>query len=66
MQWPWLTNHARVGYAMTRFQIIDQINGLQKILFQTLFQESSKPGERKNLFAISRLYSNLSDAQHDE
>ncbi len=56
-----LINHARVGYAFSHFQIIDQINGIQKILFQTLLQESSKPGERKNLFAISRLSSNLLD-----
>jgi hypothetical protein len=56
-----LSNHARVGYALSHFQIIDQIKGIQKILFQTLLEESSKPSERKNLFAISRLSSNLLD-----
>ena len=49
-----LTNHARVGYALSHFQVIDQIKGIQKILFQTLLEESSKPSEKKNLFAMSR------------
>jgi hypothetical protein len=56
-----LINHARVGYALSHFHIIDKIHGIQKILFQTLLEESSKPSERKNLFAISRLSSNLLD-----
>ncbi len=56
-----LINHARVGYALSHFQIIDKIQGIQKILFQTLLEESSKPKEKKNLFAISRLSSNLMD-----
>ena len=56
-----LTNHARVGYALSHFQVIDQIKGMQKILFQTLLEESSKPSEKKNLFAMSRLASNLLD-----
>ena len=56
-----LTNHARVGYALGHFQVIDQIKGVQKILFQTLLEESSKPSEKKNLFAMSRLASNLLD-----
>lgn len=54
-----LTNHARVGFALAHFSVIDQIKGMQKILFQTLLEESSKPSERKNLFAISRLVTNL-------
>ena len=56
-----LTNHARVGYALSHFRVIDQIEATQKILFQTLLEESSKSVERKNLFAISRLASNLLD-----
>jgi hypothetical protein len=56
-----LTNHARVGFALSHFTVIDQIRGIQKILFQTLLEESSKPSEKKNLFAISRLASNLLD-----
>ena len=56
-----LTNHARVGYALSHFSAIDQIKGIQKILFQTLLEESSKPSEKKNLFAMSRLASNLLD-----
>ena len=56
-----LTNYARVGYALSHFQVIDQIKGMQKILFQTLLEESSKPSEKKNLFAMSRLASNLLD-----
>ena len=54
-----LTNHARVGFALSHFQVIDQIQGIQKILFQTLLEESSKSDGKKNLFAISRLASNL-------
>ena len=56
-----LINHARVGHALSHFQIIDQIKGIQKILFQTLLEESSKSSDKKNLFAISRLSSNLLD-----
>ena len=56
-----LGNHARVGYALSHFQIIDQIKAIQKILFQSLLMESSKSVEKKNLFAISRLSSNLLD-----
>lgn len=36
-----LTNHARVGYAVSHFRVIDQIEATQKILFQTLLEESS-------------------------
>jgi hypothetical protein len=54
-----LSNHARVGYALSHFEIIDQIKGIQKILFQSLLMESSKSWEQINLFAISRLSSSL-------
>jgi hypothetical protein len=56
-----LANHSRVGFAVQHFKIIDQIEDLQKILFQTLMEESSKPSKRKNLFAISRVASNILD-----
>lgn len=46
---------------MAHFKVIDQIEGMQKILFQTLLEESSKSSEKKNLFAISRLVTNLLD-----
>jgi hypothetical protein len=48
------TNHTRVGYALSHFQVMDQIKGMQKILFQALLEESSKLSEKKNLFAMSR------------
>jgi hypothetical protein len=54
-----LINHARVGYALSHFQIIDTIKGIQKILLQSLLMESSKSVEKKNLFAMSRLASSL-------
>lgn len=54
-----LSEHARVGFALSHFRHIEQVRTVQKILFQTLLDESSKPIEKRNLFAMSRISANM-------
>ena len=54
-----LTEHTKVGFALNHFKHIESIENVQKILFQTLADEHSKPAEKKNLFAIARLATNV-------
>ena len=50
-----LAEHTRVGFALNHFKHIESIENVQKILFQTLIEEHSRPSENKNLFAIAKL-----------
>lgn len=50
-----LTEHTRVGFVLEHFKHIKSIENVQKILFQTLINEHSRPSENKNLFAIAKI-----------
>ena len=54
-----LSEHARVGFALNHFNHIRSLENIQKILFQTVIDEYSKPPEERNLFAISRITGNM-------
>lgn len=54
-----LSEHARIGFALSHFRQIEEVHTIQKILFQTLLDESSKPTEKRNLFAKSRISANM-------
>jgi hypothetical protein len=54
-----LNEHIRVGFAMNHFKYIQSIESLQKILFCSISDETSKPPESRNLFAISRIAANM-------
>ena len=54
-----LEEHTRIGYALNHINWIDDIDRMQKILFQSMHQESSKSAEKKNLFSMSRIATNI-------
>ena len=54
-----LSEHTRVGFALNHFNHIRSLENIQKILFQTVIDEYSKPPEERNLFAISRIAGNM-------
>jgi len=54
-----LSEHTRVGFALNDFNHIRSLENIQKILFQTVIDEYSKPPEERNLFAISRIAGNM-------
>lgn len=54
-----LAHHSCIGFAHNHINWMDEIERMQKILFQTVYQESVKPAEKKNLFAMSRIATNI-------
>jgi hypothetical protein len=54
-----LVHHGRIGYALKHFKFMDDIECAQKILFQSILEESNQPREKKNLFLVSRIATNI-------
>jgi hypothetical protein len=54
-----MNEHIRVGFALSHFRYIHSLEYLQKILFKTIAEESSKPSNKINLFGLSRLATNI-------
>lgn len=54
-----LTEHGRIGIALKLFEIIDSIERVQTFLFQSLREEFMKPMEKRNLFSVARIATNI-------
>lgn len=54
-----LTHHGKIGFALNHINWMDDIERANKILFQEMYQESVRPPEKKNLFAMSRIATNI-------
>lgn len=50
-----LTEHARIGFALKHFEIMDGIELTLRILFRSLNEESMKPIDKRNLFSLNRI-----------
>lgn len=54
-----LTEHGRIGIALKLFEITDSIERVQTFLFQSLREECMKPMEKRNLFSVARIATNI-------
>jgi len=54
-----LTEHGRIGIALKLFEMIDSIERVQTFLFQALREEFMKPMEKRNLFSVARIATNI-------
>ena len=54
-----LTEHGRIGIALKLFEIVESIERVQTFLFQSLREEFMKPMEKRNLFSVARIATNI-------
>jgi hypothetical protein len=56
-----LDHHIKIKFVEDHFTRIDEMTSLQKMLLKTIYEELSKPIEKRNLIGISKIASNIND-----
>lgn len=56
-----LDHHTKIQFVEDHFTRIDELSALQKMLLKTVYEELSKPIEKRNLIGISKIASNIND-----
>ena len=56
-----LDHHTKIKFVEDHFTRIDELSTLQKMLLKTVYDEVSKPIDKRNLTGISKIASNIND-----
>ena len=56
-----LDHHTKIKFVEDHFTRIDELSSLQKMLLKTLYEEMSKPIDKRNLIGISKIASNINE-----